>query len=139
MPEKRPIEELDEIQKTTRITATLGILQAKIVEALANKKYAKSQSAVVNKIIERWIDDHLEEIEKKWKVDVSHIMGEITTYEDDLQKLKEIKENIQGVKKIKIDDLAQVVEMNRANMLRLVIKNTNLLNAEIDGDYIIPK
>ncbi|GAH27931.1 unnamed protein product, partial [marine sediment metagenome] len=41
--------------------------------------------------------------------------------------------------RMKIDDLGELVGLNRSNLLKLIIKNNDKLNVVIDGDFISPK
>lgn len=121
-----------------RITANLDLFYSKIVKNLVGT-LGKSQSGVINFIIKTWINDNLEDIKNVYGIDVAGIRREIISTKEDITKLNDIKNVIKEVAKIKIDDLVELIEVNRANLLKLIIKNNDKLNVVIDGDYISPK
>jgi len=139
MPEKEFVD--DSIEKTIvsdRITANLDLFYSKIVKNLVGT-LGKSQSGVINFIIKTWINDNLEDIKNVYGIDVAGIRREIISTKEDITKLNDIKNVIKEVKRIKIDDLVELIEVNRANLLSLIINNNDKLNVVIDGDYISPK
>ena len=80
-----------------------------------------------------------EDIKNVYGIDVAGIRREIISTKEDITKLNDIKNVIKEVKRIKIDDLVELIEVNRANLLSLIIHNNDKLNVEIDGDFICPK
>ncbi len=139
MPEKEFVD--DSIEKTIvsdRITANLDLFYSKIVKNLVGT-LGKSQSGVINFIIKTWINDNLEDIKNVYGIDVAGIRREIISTKEDITKLNDIKNVIKEVARIKIDDLVELIEVNRANLLSLIINNNDKLNVVIDGDYISPK
>jgi hypothetical protein len=144
MPESNFIETKEEISKTQRVTATLDLFYARVVENLVGV-YGKSQSGVVNDIIKDWVNDHLNDLKNIYGIDVEGIRHEIQwslvekKADDILDILNEIKQILKGTKRMKIDDIGELVGLNRSNLLKLIIKNNDKLNVEIDGDFISPK
>ena len=139
MPEKEFVD--DSIEKTIvsdRITANLDIFYSKIVKNLVGT-LGKSQSGVINFIIKTWINDNLEDIKNVYGIDVAGIRREIISTKEDITKLNDIKNVIREVARIKIDDLVELIEVNRANLLSLIINNNDKLNVVIDGDFISPR
>lgn len=139
MPEKEFVD--GSIEKTIvsdRITANLDLFYSKIVKNLVGT-LGKSQSGVINFIIKTWINDNLEDIKNVYGIDVAGIRREIISTKEDITKLNDIKNVIKEVARIKIDDLVELIEVNRANLLSLIINNNDKLNVVIDGDYISPK
>lgn len=139
MPEKEFVD--GSIEKTIvsdRITANLDLFYSKIVKNLVGT-LGKSQSGVINFIIKTWINDNLEDIKNVYGIDVAGIRREIISTKEDITKLNDIKNVIKEVARIKIDDLVELIEVNRANLLSLIINNNDKLNVVIDGDFISPK
>ncbi len=139
MSEKEFVD--DSIEKTIvsdRITANLDIFYSKIVKNLVGT-LGKSQSGVINFIIKTWINDNLEDIKNVYGIDVAGIRREIISTKEDITKLNDIKNVIREVARIKIDDLVELIEVNRANLLSLIINNNDKLNVVIDGDFISPR
>lgn len=139
MPEKEFVD--DSLEKTIvsdRITANLDIFYSKIVKNLVGT-LGKSQSGVINFIIKTWINDNLEDIKNVYGIDVAGIRREIISTKEDITKLNDIKNVIREVARIKIDDLVELIEVNRANLLSLIINNNDKLNVVIDGDFISPR
>ncbi|MCK4280934.1 MAG: hypothetical protein KAX10_02370 [Candidatus Lokiarchaeota archaeon] len=130
--------------ETIRIYATLESFYAKIVENLVGV-FGKSHSGVINDIVKDWINEHMEELKNVYGIDVVGIRHELQwalvekKADDILKILNEVKEVIKGIKRMKIDDLGELVGLNRSNLLKLIIKNNDKLNVVIDGDYISPK
>lgn len=139
MSEKEFVD--DSVEKTIvsdRITANLDIFYSKIVKNLVGT-LGKSQSGVINFIIKTWINDNLEDIKNVYGIDVAGIRREIISTKEDITKLNDIKNVIREVARIKIDDLVELIEVNRANLLSLIINNNDKLNVVIDGDFISPR
>jgi len=139
MPEKEFVD--GSIEKTIvsdRITANLDLFYSKIVKNLVGT-LGKSQSGVINFIIKTWINNNLEDIKNVYGIDVAGIRREIISTKEDITKLNDIKNVIKEVARIKIDDLVELIEVNRANLLSLIINNNDKLNVVIDGDFISPK
>lgn len=137
LPEKIKIE-------TTRIYATLESFYAKIIENLVGV-FGKSHSGVINDIVKDWINDHMEELKNVYGIDVEGIRHEIQwslvekKADDIINILNDVKAILKETRRMKIDDLGELVGLNRSNLLKLIIKNNDKLRVVIDGDFISTK
>lgn len=141
-------------KKYIRTTISLNSLNYKIIRSLRGIK-GKNITKVINSIINEWIEYNSDKFSKIWNIDIINLRKlaqmeyDDINVEKDIEKLEkkliiQISEAFRRVKEIRIEDLAEGLEISNKLISKILLSYGEELtkagmNFYIEKDYIFNK